>query len=493
MGETKRVKIQSIEQSSIHRKMGIAFLIMSLLPIVVMLYLVQFPLQEVLTPAWVSYIHWLIFLMVCASLTGYWLNHRIASAVSSMTKDVKAIVEGGELSKIIVARDETQEIGELVKTFNRITKDLEQKITALEQSKRLIQDLFQKVGTAITSAEKIDNLLMLVVEAMVNALEAESGLLMLQDEEGQEIRTKLAYGVHRELLLQLAVKNGEGALGWVAAKGKTLAISSSTPDFRFDPAEIGAPYRSLMMVPLRYQGRVLGLIGVINKKCGHGFSKDDELLLENVTDQVAVAIENSRLNANAEKTYFETISALAIAVEAKDAYTRGHLKRVSDYVEKLAREMEFDQKTIQMMKDGAFLHDIGKIAIPDSILLKPGKLISEEMEIMKDHTIIGENIIAPLSSFKELRSMVRHHQEWFDGTGYPDHLKGEAIPISARILSVADVYDALTTDRPYRKALSHEVASKMMSNEAGTHFDPRVVNLFFKVVHGVGETHRFAA
>jgi len=493
MGEIKWAKIQSIEKSGVHRKMGIAFLMMSLVPIMVMLYLVQYPLQEMLTPSWISYIHWLIFLMICASLTGYWLNRRIASAVSSMAKDAKEIVQGGDLRRTLTARDEAQEIGELVRAFNRITKDLEHKITALEQSKRLIQDLFQKVGTAITSAEKIDNLLTLAIEAMVNALEAESGLLMLQEEEGSQVKTKLACGLHREALLGLVIKKGEGALGWVVAKGKTLTVTSSAPDFRFDPAEIGAPYRSLMAVPLRYQGRILGLIGVINKKHRHGFGKDDELLLENVADQVAVAVENSRLNASAEKTYFETISALAIAVEAKDAYTRGHLKRVSDYVERLAREMGFDPKVIQMMKDGAFLHDLGKIAIPDSILLKPGKLTPEEMEIMKDHTVIGENIIAPLSSFKELRVMVRHHQEWFNGTGYPDHLKGDAISISARILAVADVYDALTTDRPYRKALSHETAAKMMQDEAGTHFDPKVVDLFFKVIHSVGEARRFAA
>ncbi|MBI1976024.1 MAG: GAF domain-containing protein, partial [Candidatus Omnitrophica bacterium] len=371
---------------------------------------------------------------------------------------------------------------ELAKTFNRVTQDLEQKITALEQSKRLIQNLFRKVGEAITTTEKIDQLMMLVIESMVTALDAESGVLMLAEIGESRIKTKLAYGIQEEFLSGLTLRKGEGAFGWVVEKGKPLMVASSMPDYQFDANEIGVSYRSLLCVPLRYQGRVLGLVAVINKKQNEGFNNDEQLLLENVADQVAVAIENARLNADAEKVYFETISALAMAVEAKDAYTRGHLKRVSDYVGRLARLIGFDERTIQLFKDGAFLHDLGKIAIPDNILLKPDRLSAEEMEVMKEHTIIGENIIAPLSSFKELRAMVRHHQEWFDGSGYPDHLKGDGIPIGARILAVADVYDALTTDRPYRKALPHHVAMELIYNETGTHFDPVVVRAFSKMM-----------
>ena len=144
--------------------------------------------------------------------------------------------------------------------------------------------------------------------------------------------------------------------------------------------------------------------------------------------------------------------------------------------------MKLTPPTIQTLRDAAFLHDIGKIAIEDSILLKPGKLTPEERKIMETHSEKGEKIIAPLSTFKDLREIVRHHQEWYDGSGYPDGVKGEKLSLSARILAVADVYDALTTTRPYRQAFSHEDALRMMKAESGTHFDPGVLNVFLELI-----------
>ncbi len=139
-------------------------------------------------------------------------------------------------------------------------------------------------------------------------------------------------------------------------------------------------------------------------------------------------------------------------------------------------------KDIQTLRDAAFLHDIGKIAIEDKVLLKKEKLTPEEQVIMRSHAEKGEKIIAPLRTFKDLREIVRHHQEWFDGSGYPDGISGEAISLSARILSVADVYDALITARPYRKALPKEEAVRMIEAEAGSHFDPKIVRIFLELV-----------
>ena len=144
--------------------------------------------------------------------------------------------------------------------------------------------------------------------------------------------------------------------------------------------------------------------------------------------------------------------------------------------------MKMDSKAIQTLRDAAFLHDVGKIAIEDSILLKPGKLTPEERKIMETHAEKGEKIIAPLRTFKDLREIVRHHQEWYDGSGYPDGVKGDQISLSARILTVADVYDALTTTRPYRHAFPHDEALKMMRAESGTHFDPQVLNVFLDII-----------
>ena len=479
--------LQSIKHVNVHRKIAIAFLLMSLVPILLVLQFVQTQLLETMPESVISQLRWLIFLMVCIAIGGYWIVRNIALGLTAFAKSAKEVVERGVLNKDMLVTDEEDEIGELARTFNKITKDLEQKIISLEQTKALIQDLFQKVGKAITSTENIDHLLVLVVESMLDVLEARSGILMLVEVPGDQLKSKLVCGEHQTELSQLVMKKGEGAFGWVVEQARPLAVTSSTAEFQLEKAKIGVSYQSLLSVPLLYQGKVLGVIAVIDKKNGAGFTKDEQIVLENVASQIAVAIENARLNTDAERTYFETISALAIAVEAKDSYTRGHLKRVSEYVEELAKEMGFDEKAIRVMKDGAFLHDLGKIAINDEILRKPGQLTPQERVAMKEHAVIGENIIAPLSSLRELRAIVRYHQEWYDGTGYPDGLKGEEIPIGARILAVVDVYDALTTDRPYRRALPHEVALKMICDESGTHFDPQVVSAFIRVAERISK------
>jgi putative nucleotidyltransferase with HDIG domain len=242
-------------------------------------------------------------------------------------------------------------------------------------------------------------------------------------------------------------------------------------------------YRSLLCVPLRYQSRNQGCVLVLNKVNEEAFVQEDVIMLEHVASQIAIASENSRLMQDSERSYVETIAALAVAVEERDAYTGGHLERVSESAVKIAEAMGMSPEAIQTLRDAAYLHDIGKIAIEDEILRKPAKLTPEERKLMQTHAEKGEKIIAPLRSFKDLREIIRHHQEWFDGSGYPDGVKGEWISLSARILAVVDVYDALTTIRPYRPAFSHEEALKMMKAESGTHFDPKVLDVFFQIIN----------
>ncbi|MFC2149106.1 HD domain-containing phosphohydrolase [Candidatus Auribacterota bacterium] len=159
------------------------------------------------------------------------------------------------------------------------------------------------------------------------------------------------------------------------------------------------------------------------------------------------------------------ITSLALSIEAKDPYSEGHCERLGIYSTALAKNLGFPAEYIKALKRGAILHDIGKIGIPDSILLKPGPLSDEEWRIMKLHPIIGEKICKPLKTLEGVLSMIRHHHEHWDGSGYPDGLKGDDIPIMARILQVADVYDAMTTNRPYRKAMPSEVAIKELRDE----------------------------
>lgn len=476
MTNKKKFRPRSLETSSIHRKIGTAFFLMALIPILLMLYMVFFHLPDVSRDESTVNLRWLVFLSICSALAGYYIVRKIASSLAAIDKTAKAIVESGTKGELKVS-EQSEEIRGLVKTFNQVTNNLEDQIVKLKHSKQLIQDLLQKVGNVLTSGTKIEDLLELIMKSMVNALDSESGILLFFDEEKKKFKTKVAFGKKRDALLDLAT-DGDGFFGfWVREKNTLIVNKSSESEDSSDDFS----YKSFICVPLKYQGNVLGHVIVFNKKTGEGFNHDDELLLEHVTTQVAVVAENSRLNRDAERVYVETIAALAVAVEERDTYTRGHIQRVAENSVNIAKEMGLSEKEIQTLRDGAFLHDIGKIAIEDRILLKKERLTPEEMEIMKTHAAVGEKIIAPLSSFKDIREIVRHHQEWFDGTGYPDGAKGNEISLSARILTVADVYDSLTTDRPYRKGSSKEEAVQMISKESGTHFDPEVVKIFLKI------------
>jgi len=183
---------------------------------------------------------------------------------------------------------------------------------------------------------------------------------------------------------------------------------------------------------------------------------------------------------NAEAVLF----SLALSIEAKDPYTEGHCERLSKYSVAVGEKLGLSEDLRVALRRGGLVHDIGKLAVPESILLKPGPLTPEERKIMEQHTIAGERICAPLRSFRQVLPIIRHHHEKQDGSGYPDGLKGEQVPLTARILQVTDVYDALTTDRPYRKALSPEKAFEMIREEAKRGWwDVAVLSVFETVVH----------
>lgn len=178
----------------------------------------------------------------------------------------------------------------------------------------------------------------------------------------------------------------------------------------------------------------------------------------------------------------DIILSLANAIEAKDPYTEGHTERVGNYCLALGKALHLGELDLRALEMGGILHDIGKIGILDVILNKQGKLTPQEYQQMKAHPVIGHKIVQPLKSFVQVLPIVRHHHEHYDGNGYPDGLKGEHIPLVARITTVADVYDALTTDRPYRKALPTPVVQEVMAQMSGTHLDPKLVKIFMNLI-----------
>jgi HD-GYP domain-containing protein (c-di-GMP phosphodiesterase class II) len=260
------------------------------------------------------------------------------------------------------------------------------------------------------------------------------------------------------------VKIGEGTIGRVVKDNKPVIDSG------------------MACVPLVYKNNTIGVMAVYDMKEGMAFDQDMLGLFNDVASQTAMAISNYQLNLDVEKAYLDTIRALAMAVEAKDPYSGGHLARVAKYATDIGRALKFNEEDMKVLHDVAYLHDLGKIGIRDEVLLKPGKLSVDEYEEMKKHPVIGETIMKPVKSLTKLCAAVRSHQERWDGSGYPDSLKGEHIPLHARILAVADVYDALVTERPYKKALTKQQAKEELNKLAGVKLDKNIVDAFLETL-----------
>ncbi|MDO8602566.1 MAG: response regulator [Candidatus Omnitrophota bacterium] len=243
-------------------------------------------------------------------------------------------------------------------------------------------------------------------------------------------------------------------------------------------------------VPSFNKDKLIGFLILGNKLSGDSYAREELELLLTISNEAAIVIENAKnvfelqkLREKEKENYFQTILALARTVDEKDAYTRGHLDEVTRYGVIVAEELTESLKInidMEELKTALLLHDIGKIGVPDALLHKISSLTPEEFEIMKQHSAIGARIIEPIEKLKKIGRIIKHHQEKYNGTGYPDGLKGEDIPLESRIVAVVDAYHAMISDRPYRKALPEDTALNELRSCRGTQFDPLIVDAFLR-------------
>jgi len=251
------------------------------------------------------------------------------------------------------------------------------------------------------------------------------------------------------------------------------------------------PLRSQMLIlPLKIKDEFLGVLCITNRVDGFNFKEDEIHIALTFVHKLLLRLENNTLYEITYNNLINTLKTLILTIEARDKYTKNHSERVTSIALEIARELDCSEQERDAIRFGGYLHDIGKIGVRDMVLLKPGKLTKEEFEEIKQHPVIGDNIIQPLGSFPLERLLIRHHHERFDGKGYPDGLAGEDIPLIARILAVADTYDSMTSTRPYRKGLSHQIAVDEIKRCSGTQFDPAVANAFFHTKTGKGGSYR---
>jgi putative nucleotidyltransferase with HDIG domain len=292
---------------------------------------------------------------------------------------------------------------------------------------------------------------------------------------------------HQHATLRL----GDGYAGKVLMERKVITIRKlprNTGKLRISTEFSQEGFIAYIGVPLIAKGQVKGVLEFFQRGSLE-LDKEQSAFLEMLAGQAAIAIDNAQLfddlqgsNAELVMAYDETIEGWSHAMDLRDEETEGHSRRVTELTLRLANSLGVGPENFVHIRRGALLHDIGKIGVPDSILHKPGPLSEDEWHIMRQHPKLAHDMLASIVYLRKAIDIPYCHHEKFDGTGYPQGLKGEEIPLAARIFAVVDVWDALTSDRPYRKAWSREKVLDYIREQSGKHFDPKVVNAFLQIV-----------
>jgi len=350
-----------------------------------------------------------------------------------------------------------------------------------EPSRKLEQlNALLKLSSLINSVLDTSEIRKYAIEAAMSLLNTEAGSLILIDQKTGNLYFEVALGDKSDRIKEVILKKGQGLAGWVAEKGEAIIVHNVQSDHRFfQDADTKSNFstRDMVCVPVTSKDHVLGVLQAINKKNGI-FDDDDKEVLLSLADQVAIAIENANLYQELKDTFYGTAKALAETIEKRDPYTGGHVKRVTRYSLIIGKALGLPKKDLEDLSLAATLHDIGKIGVRDDVLLKAGRLDDQEFKKMIRHTEYGAEILGPVKQLKNVIPGVRNHHERVDGQGYPDNLKDTQIPLIAKIIAVADTFDAITTNRPYRKALSSQNAFEELKKNAGIQFDKIIVDTF---------------
>lgn len=347
------------------------------------------------------------------------------------------------------------------------------------------------IDTAITGSMDFQVTLNIILQQAMTQLKMDATVVRVYDPSMKVLKFAVGRGLHTEALQLTSLRIGEGYAGMAALQKRVVRVpdlQQDQPNFSKSPIFAKEDFKSYYCVPLIAKGEIKGVMESFHRTI---FKPDTEWLdfFETLGGQAAIAIDNSMLFNDLQRSNLElmlaydtTLEGWSKALDMRDRDTEGHTRRVTEMTERLAIVFDIKDSERVHIRRGAILHDIGKMGIPDNILLKESDLSAEEWEIMCRHPALAMDMLSSISYLRPALDIPYCHHEKWNGTGYPRGLKGEQIPLAARIFAVADVFDALTSDRPYRRAWSTQQALDHIQSEAGNHFDPKVVDAFVKVV-----------
>ncbi|HLE77031.1 MAG TPA: HD domain-containing phosphohydrolase [bacterium] len=378
-----------------------------------------------------------------------------------------------------------------------VVTDLTARKEAAARIERQLQRLaaLRMIDSAITASLELKVTLDVLLDQVTSQLGIDAANVLLFDRQLQRLNFGAGRGFRTGVLQYSNLRLGEGLAGVAALERRLVHVA----DLRADPGTLArAPHLAredfvtYFAVPLIAKGDVQGVLEVFHRE---QIDTDDEWIrfLEALAGQAAIAIDNSRLFENLQRAsselslaYDATLEGWSRALDLRDQETEGHTQRVTDLTLRLAQSMGIGDDDLIHARRGALLHDIGKMGIPDSILLKPDRLTGDERQIIERHPTYAYALLSPIPFLRKALDIPHCHHEKWDGTGYPRGLRGDAIPLSARVFAVVDVWDALTTDRPYRAAWPPPKALAYITEQAGRHFDPAVVDAFVQLLNAGG-------
>lgn len=400
------------------------------------------------------------------------LSHH--DAIQSMNVTLEERLKEIEYLNISL-EEHIEEIEEANYKIADLASDLENKNSSLEMTVSRLSAL-HKMGLALNSTMDLEKLFDILIRRTMEAVGSRIGYILLLDSGQWSLKIGGSVGLAETYNrnTRIALKPG-GVSYWVIENRQPILIEKmeTTNDFN-KISTLGYTRETIICAPLLIKDEIIGTITIANKNDGTPFNANDLELLTTIGAQASVAIKNVRLYEEQKTTYLSTVQALVSAIEASDPYTRGHSERVTRYAQLLGQQINLSTDALKRLEHAAVLHDIGKIGIDLALLHKQGQLSTSDIDALQQHPLIGARILEPITFLNGVREIIVQHHERYDGCGYPFRIKGDEIYMEARILAVADTYDAMTSDRPYRKALSHDTALNEIRTYAGTQFDPTV-------------------
>jgi putative nucleotidyltransferase with HDIG domain len=409
-----------------------------------------------------------------------------ASSIQRQFKGVNSmlmnIVDGLSRSGNPIVSTALQDITHVSQSLLLLEQSVSDQLKLKESQLRALMS----VGQVINSSRGLRRVLEEVMDSLISLMRAERGFLMLREPNG-ELAVRIARGIAHVNLDEEAFKVSRTVVRKVVESNAPVLTTNAQADPRFDAQFSVAAYqlRSILCVPLKLKAELIGVLYVDNRAHAGIFKENDLELISAFADQAAVAIESARLfedlqdsHRELEKAYQATLEGWVRALDLRDKETEGHTQRVTVLTHRLARSMGVSDDMLVHITRGALLHDIGKMAIPDGILLKPGQLTDEERKLIQKHPVYAYEMLSPIDFLVPAIDIPYCHHEKWDGSGYPRGLQHDDIPFAARIFPVIDVWDALTSDRPYRKAMPHTEVRRIIQSDSGKHFDPIVVEAF---------------